>query len=246
MEKIQWQIARIKAIVPETPRVKTFTLSLPQWIPHWPGQHYDLRLTAEDGYQAERSYSIASPPEQTGEIDLTVELIDDGEVSSYLHEGLAPGDPLEVRGPIGGYFVWKDSMVQEPLLLIAGGSGVVPLMAMLRHRAQIRATNPTTLLFSVRTADDAIYRSELEELARRDNQFTLLFTFTRQAPAGWTGYQRRVDQAMLTEVLMRFGSQPNCFVCGPTLLVEQVANTLADCKLPTEKIRTERFGPTGA
>jgi ferredoxin-NADP reductase len=245
MEKIQWQIARVKAIVQETPNVKTFTLHLPQWIPHLPGQHYDLRLTAEDGYQAERSYSIASPPEQTGEIDLTVELIEDGEVSSYLHEGIGPGDPLEVRGPIGGYFVWKDNMANEPLLLIAGGSGVVPLMAMLRHRATIGAANPTTLLFSVRTADDAIYRDELEQLAKQDSQFELIFTFTRKAPPGWPGYQRRVDQAMLTDVLKRFESQPNGFVCGPTLLVEQVANTLSDLGLPSTKIRTERFGPTG-
>ncbi|QIP11696.1 oxidoreductase [Spirosoma aureum] len=245
MEKIQWQIARVKAIVQETPHVKTFTLHLPQWIPHLPGQHYDLRLTAEDGYQAERSYSIASPPEKTGEIDLTVELIEDGEVSSYLHEGIEPGDPLEVRGPIGGYFVWKDNMANEPLLLIAGGSGVVPLMAMLRHRAKIGAANPTTLLFSVRTADDAIYRDELEQLAKQDSQFELILTFTRKAPPGWTGYQRRVDQAMLTDVLKRFASHPNGFVCGPTLLVEQVANTLSDLGLPSTKIRTERFGPTG-
>ncbi|QHV98723.1 ferredoxin reductase [Spirosoma endbachense] len=245
MEKIQWQIARVKAIVQETPNVKTFTLHLPQWIPHLPGQHYDLRLTAEDGYQAERSYSIASPPEKTGEIDLTVELIEDGEVSSYLHEGIEPGDPLEVRGPIGGYFVWKDNMANEPLLLIAGGSGVVPLMAMLRHRATIGAANPTTLLFSVRTADDAIYRDELERLAKQDSQFELIFTFTRKAPPGWTGYQRRVDQAMLADVLKRFEFQPNGFVCGPTLLVEQVANTLSDLGLPSTKIRTERFGPTG-
>ncbi|GAB3891714.1 ferredoxin reductase [Spirosoma agri] len=245
MEKIQWQIARVKAIMQETPRVKTFTLQLPQWTPHLPGQHYDLRLTAEDGYQAERSYSIASPPEQTGEIDLTIELIDDGEVSSYLYDGIAIGDPLEVRGPIGGYFVWKDSMANEPLLLIAGGSGIVPLMAMLRHRAQIKATNPTLLLFSIRTDDDVIYRHELAQLAQ-DTQFTLCLTFTRQAPADWTGYRRRIDQAMLTDALSRFNTQPNCFVCGPTSLVEHVANTLADRGLPPTTIRTERFGPTGS
>lgn len=245
MEKIQWQIASVKAIVQETPRVKTFTLQLPTWIPHLPGQHYDLRLTAEDGYQAERSYSIASPPEQTDEIDLTIELIDDGEVSSYLYEGIAVGDPLEVRGPIGGYFVWKDTMAGDPLLLIAGGSGVVPLMAMLRHRARIGATNPTVLLFSVRTADDVIYQQELEHLAAQDTSFRLLLTFTRQSPSGWAGYQRRIDKEMLTSVLTSLDSQPNCFVCGPTLLVEQVANTLVDVGLPFERVRTERFGPTG-
>ena len=246
MEKIQWQIAQVKAIVQETPRVKTFTLRLPQWTAHLPGQHYDLRLTAEDGYQAERSYSIASPPEQTGEIELTIELIDGGEVSEYLYDGVTIGDPLEVRGPIGGYFVWKDSMANEPLLLIAGGSGIVPLMAMLRHRAKINAVNPTLLLFSIRTEDDVIYRTELEQLAQRDAHFDLFFTFTRQSPADWMGYQRRVDQTMLTDVLNRFNTQPNCFICGPTSLVEQVANALADMELPPTKIRTERFGPTGS
>ncbi|WP_338874354.1 ferredoxin reductase [Spirosoma sp. SC4-14] len=245
MKKIQWQIASVKAIVQETPRVKTFTLQLPDWIPHLPGQHYDLRLTAEDGYQAERSYSIASPPEQTDEIDLTIELIDDGEVSSYLHDGITVGDPLEVRGPIGGYFVWKDTMATEPLVLIAGGSGVVPLMAMLRHRAQIGATNPTVLLFSVRMDNGVIYQQELERLAEQNTNFRLLLTFTRQPPNGWTGYQRRIDKEMLQEVMAPLNGQPNCFVCGPTLLVEQVASALVDVGLPFERIRTERFGPTG-
>ena len=246
MEKFQWQIAQVKAITQETPRVKTFTLQLPKWIPHVAGQHYDLRLTAEDGYQAERSYSIASPPEQTGEIDLTVELIDDGEVSSYLHEGISVGDPLEVRGPIGGYFVWKDNMANTPLLLVAGGSGVVPLMAMLRHRAKIGVTNPTTLLFSVRTAEETIYHQELRQLAEQNTHFTLVLTYTRQPPPGWASYQRRIDRNMLADVVNPFESQPICFVCGPTPLVEQVANTLVDLGLPTDKVRTERFGPTGS
>jgi len=245
MERIQWQLARVKSIVQETPRVKTFTLALPHWTPHLPGQHYDLRLTAEDGYQAQRSYSIASPPEQTGEIDLTVELIDDGEVSAYLHEGITVGDQLEVRGPIGGYFVWRDAMKHGPLLLVAGGSGVVPLMAMLRHRTKIGATNPTRLLFSVRSVEEAIYRTELEEMAKQDAQFELLLTYTREAPAGWTGYHRRIDRTILTDVLNRFATQPFSFICGPTLLVEQVANTLAELGLPADTIRTERFGPTG-
>ncbi|CAN5156162.1 ferredoxin reductase [soil metagenome] len=246
MEKIQWQIAQVTSIVQETPRVKTLTLHLPQWTPHLPGQHYDLRLTAEDGYQAERSYSIASPPEQIGEIALTIEVIEDGEVSSYLFDGIAVGDPLEVRGPIGGYFVWKDTMANTPLLLVGGGSGIVPLMAMLRHRANIGATNPTTLLFSVRTPEDAIYRQELELLAGKDIHFKLVFTFTRQAPTDWTGYTRRVDHVMLTDVVSRFETSPNCYVCGPTALVETVANTLADMGLSPANIRTERFGPTGA
>ena len=246
MEKIQWQIAQVTSIVQETPRVKTLTLHLPQWIPHLPGQHYDLRLTAEDGYQAERSYSVASPPEQTGEIALTIEVIEDGEVSAYLFDGIAVGDPLEVRGPIGGYFVWKDTMAGTPLLLVGGGSGIVPLMAMLRHRTNISGTNPTTLLFSVRTPEDAIYQHELELLAKNDTHFKLLFTFTRQAPPDWTGYTRRADRAMLTDVVGRFETPPNCYVCGPTSLVENVANTLADMGLSPANIRTERFGPTGA
>lgn len=245
MSNIQWQIADVTAITQETPRVKTLTLHLPQWTPHLPGQHYDLRLTAEDGYQAERSYSIASPPEKIGEIDLTIELIEDGEVSAYLFDGIAIGDPLEVRGPIGGYFVWKDSMANDSLLLVAGGSGIVPLMAMLRHRAKIGATNPTILLFSVRTDEDVIYWDELKTLAGQDSSFSLLITFTRRTPADWNGYQRRIDGSMLSEVLSRFTTQPLCFVCGPTPLVEQVANALADAGLPPTAIRTERFGPTG-
>ncbi|GAB4025907.1 ferredoxin reductase [Spirosoma koreense] len=246
MEKFGWQFAQVKAIKQETPRVKTFTLQLPQWIPHLAGQHYDLRLTAEDGYQAERSYSIASPPEQIGEIDLTIELIDDGEVSSYLHDGVSVGDPLEIRGPIGGYFVWKDTMANTPLLLIAGGSGVVPLMAMLRHRARTGAKNQTVLLFSVRTPEETIYQQELMRLTSQDSEFTLIVTYTRQTPSGWSGYQRRIDRDMLTDVLDRFHSQPSCFICGPTLLVEQAANTLVDLGLPTDLVRTERFGPTGS
>ncbi|AFY92317.1 ferredoxin reductase [Chamaesiphon minutus] len=245
MAKFQWQIAHVTEIVQETPSVKTFTLQLPQWQPHLPGQHYDIRLTAEDGYQAQRSYSIASPPAQSGEIALTVESIADGEVSSYLHEGVAVGDSLEVRGPIGGYFVWGQELVKLPLLLVAGGSGVVPLMSMLRHRAAIGATNPTTLLFSVRTAADVIYRQELEQLAYQPiAPLDLQLTFTRQPPPDWTGYQRRIDKAMLTDVLSRFAIQPQCFVCGPTQLVEQVANTLVDLGLPSNIIRTERFGPS--
>ena len=229
MAKFQWQIARVKNIVQETPSVKTFTLQLPQWQPHLAGQHYDLRLTAEDGYQAQRSYSIASPPEQIGEIALTVELIAEGEVSAYLHEGVAVGDSLEVRGPIGGYFVWGQELVNLPLLLVAGGSGIVPLMSMLRHRAAIGATNPTALLFSVRTAAQVIYRQELEQLAHQQaNPFDLHLTFTRQPPPDWEGYQRRIDRAMLADILNRFTVRPQCFVCGSTQLVEQVANTLVD------------------
>jgi ferredoxin-NADP reductase len=246
MSKVAWQLATVTAIRPETPHVKTFVLSFPHWTPHLAGQHYDLRLTAEGGYQAERSYSIASPPEQAGEIELTVEIIPDGEVSGYLNEGVAVGDQLEVRGPIGGYFVWRGEPGAPPLLLVGGGSGVVPLMAMLRHRQRLGLRTPAVLLFSVRTPEEVIYRAELETLAQADPSFTLLLDYTRQAPPGWAGYHRRIDAAMLQEVVARFGeAQPQAFVCGPTGLVESVANGLLTAGLPPELILTERFGPTG-
>jgi ferredoxin-NADP reductase len=241
MDKFYWQIAEVLTVTQETPRVKTITLQLPHWIPHLPGQHYDIRLTAEDGYQAQRSYSVASPPAQSGQIDLTVELLAEGEVSTYLHEGIAPGDLLELRGPIGGYFVWRDDMKNIPLLLVAGGSGVVPLMAILRHRAKIGATSPTTLLYSIRTENDVIYQHELRQLAHEDINFKLVLTFTRQPPPGWRGYRRRIDRLMLTEILNDYKFPPLCYICGPNMLVEQVANTLLDIGLPAQSILTERF-----
>ncbi len=245
MSRVAWQLATVKAIKPETPRVKTFTLALPNWTPQLAGQHYDLRLTADGGYQAERSYSIASPPEQTGEIELTVELVNEGEVSGYLFEGVAVGDQLEVRGPIGGYFVWRGEPSAPPLLLVGGGSGVVPLMAMLRHRRALGLRTPAVLLFSVRSPEEVIYQAELEALAQADDSFTLLLDYTRQAPPGWAGYHRRLDAAMLAEVVARFGAaQPQAFVCGPTGFVESVANGLQAAGLPPEMILTERFGPT--
>ncbi|QKG58250.1 ferredoxin reductase [Hymenobacter sp. BRD128] len=246
MSRVAWQLATVKSIKPETPRVKSFILSLPSWTPHLAGQHYDLRLTAEGGYQAERSYSVASPPEQAVEIELTVEIIADGEVSGYLHEGVAVGDQLEVRGPIGGYFVWRGEASAPPLLLLGGGSGVVPLMAMLRHRQRLGVRTPAVLLFSVRTPAEVIYQAELEAMAQADPSFTLLLDYTRQAPPGWAGYQRRIDAALLAEVVQRFGTAiPQAFVCGPTGLVEAVATGLQTAGLPPESILTERFGPTG-
>lgn len=245
MSRLDWQQATVTAIRPETPRVKTFTLALPAFTPHLAGQHYDLRLTAEGGYQAERSYSIASPPEQTGEIELTVELIADGEVSGYLFEGVTVGDPLAVRGPIGGYFVWRGAPGASPLLLVGGGSGVVPLMAMLRHRQRAGLQVPALLLLVVRTPEDAIYHAELETMAQADPTFTLVLSYTRQAPAGWLGYQRRPDALMLAEVLARLPPSPQAYVCGPTGLVEAVANALQASGLPPAAILTERFGPTG-
>jgi ferredoxin-NADP reductase len=245
--RVAWQLATVTTIRQETPHVKTFTLKLPNWTPHLAGQHYDLRLTAEGGYQAERSYSIASPPAQTGEIALTVELVNEGEVSGYLFEGVALGDELEVRGPIGGYFVWRGELSAPPLLLVGGGSGVVPLMAMLRHRQHLGLRTPAVLLFSVRTPEEVIYQAELEALAQADDSFTLLLAYTRQAPPGWAGYQRRIDAPLLAEVVAKFGEgKPQAFVCGPTGMVEAVATGLQAAGLPPEMILTERFGPTGS
>jgi ferredoxin-NADP reductase len=247
MSRVAWQLATVKEIKQETPHVKSFTFSIPSWAPHLAGQHYDLRLTAEGGYQTERSYSIASPPEQTGEIELTVEIIADGEVSGYLNEGVAVGDELEVRGPIGGYFVWRGEASAPPLLLVGGGSGVVPLMAMLRHRQRLGVRTPAVLLFSVRSPAEVIYQAELEAMEQADDSFTLLLDYTRQAPPGWPGYQRRIDAAMLAEVVAQFGEvTPQAFVCGPTGMVESAANGLQAAGLPPESILTERFGPTGS
>ncbi|HEX9618011.1 MAG TPA: ferredoxin reductase [Anaerolineales bacterium] len=240
-----WQVATLKAIKEETPNVKTFSLTLENWIQHRPGQHYDIRLTAPDGYQAQRSYSIASEPERSGEIDLTVERLEEGEVSSYLHDVLVPGDQIEVRGPIGGYFVWEAEL-GGPLLLVAGGSGVVPLMAMIRHRARSRSLAPTRMLYSVRSPDDVIYFEELMQRRAFDEGLEIIYTFTRSQPADWTGYARRIDEQMLSEVAGPLGQQALVYVCGPTALVETVANGLVEVGISPDKIRTERFGPTGS
>jgi ferredoxin-NADP reductase len=241
---IQWQIAQVKAIRQETPTVKTFTLAIPAWVQHRAGQHYDVRLTAPDGYQAQRSYSVASEPERKGEIDLTIERLDGGEVSPYLHDVLVPGDQIELRGPLGGYFVW-DTTLGGPLLLIAGGSGIVPLMAMLRHRVAQRSDIPARLLYSVRTPEDVIYAEEWSRLSEQQPLLDVIYTFTRQPPVDWQGYARRIDERMLREVLQTLGSKPRIYICGPTALVEVAANILAGIGIDAESIRTERFGPTG-
>ena len=243
-QPLDWQIATVKAIKPETARVKTFTLSLPDWTPHRAGQHYDLRLTAADGYRAQRSYSIASEPEQGGEIELTIERIESGEVSTYMHDVLVPGDGIEVRGPIGGYFVWQATQ-PDPLMLVAGGSGIVPLMAMIRHRDAARANTPTRLLYSSRAFDDVIYYGELQKLTPGGNGLEVFHTLTRSQPPGWKGYARRIDRPMLAEVLEPFGKSPQVYLCGPTLLVESAANELVQLGVPPAQIRTERFGPSG-
>jgi ferredoxin-NADP reductase len=232
---IRWQLADVSELVEETPTVKTIVLDAPDWPGHRAGQHVDVRLTAEDGYQAQRSYSIASPPEDA-QLAITVERLDDGEVSPYLAEELVVSDRLELRGPIGGYFVWEAEH-GGPLLLVGGGSGVVPLMCMLRHRAAAAPDVPARLLYSARSLDDVIYRNEL-------GGFDVVYTLTREQPPGWSGYARRVDDAMLREV-----ADPNAeglaYVCGPTRFVEAVADGLVGIGYAPERVRTERFGPTG-
>jgi len=241
---LDWQLATIKAIRQETSRVRSFTLALPDWTSHRPGQHYDLRLTAADGYSVQRSYSIASGPEREGEIEITVERVADGEISPFLHDVAVVGDRIEVRGPIGGYFVWQAAL-GGPLLLIAGGSGIVPLMAMIRHRAVASPRPATRLLYSSRTPDDIIYADELRKLASRSDGLEVIHTLTRSQPAGWTGYTRRIDDKMLAEVRRPLGDAPLVFICGPTPLVEGAANGLVRIGVPPQRIRTERFGPSG-
>jgi ferredoxin-NADP reductase len=238
-------------IVTETRETRTLILDVPGWPGHRAGQHVDVRLTAEDGYQAERSYSIASSPEDN-HLSLTIERFDNGEVSPYLSDELRPGDKLELRGPIGGYFVW-DVAAGGPLFLVGGGSGIVPLMAMLRHRAAVLAKADARtrnmlrarLLYSSRRWDDVIYRDELARLAKNDDTLEVTHTLTREAPEGWTGFRRRIDRAMLQEVAWPVSDQPRVFVCGPTPFVESVATSLVELGHQPALVKTERFGPTG-
>jgi ferredoxin-NADP reductase len=241
--RLSWTLGEVVELIDETPHVRSILLNVPDWPGHRAGQHVDVRLTAEDGYQAQRSYSIASAPED-GRLAITVEVLPDGEVSSYLVGELRVGDTLELRGPIGGYFVW-DSDRSEPLLLVGGGSGVVPLMSMIRHRRATGSTVPTKLLFSSRSWEDVIYREELERLASTGEGLTVIHTLTRMQPDGWTGYARRVDEAMLSEVGWPASEMPASFVCGPTPFVEAVASALVGLGHPAPTIKTERFGPTG-
>jgi ferredoxin-NADP reductase len=224
----------------ETARSKSIRLALPNWIGHRAGQHMDVRLTAEDGYQAERSYSIASPPEEAPTVTLTVERLDDGEISLYLTEELRVGDRLELRGPIGGYFVWEVQM-SGPLLLVADGSGIVPLMAMLRHRAAAGSTVETRLLYSSRSLEDVIYRDELDQLLKSSTMLEVVQTLTRAQPPGWTGYARRIDSEMLREVAWPIEQRPLTFICGPTPFVETAAASLVELGHERARIKTERF-----
>jgi len=240
---LSWQLCDVAEVVEETPQVRSLVLDAPDWPGHLAGQHVDIRLTAEDGYQAQRSYSIASAPED-GRLALTVERLGDGEVSPYLTDVLVAGDRLELRGPIGGYFVW-DVDDGGPVLLVGGGSGVVPLMAMIRHRAAVGSGVPMRLLYSVKTLGDLIYRDELEELAGRVDGFEAFFTLTREQPEGWPGYTRRVDRELLAEIGWPATESPLAYVCGPTGFVEAVASALVESGLPPSHVKTERFGPTG-
>ena len=242
--RLSWLVGKLVDRIDETPRVRSLVLSVPGWGGHLAGQHVDVRLTADDGYQVERSYSIASAPGDDGRLTLTVERLDDGEVSPYLVDELRAGDDLELRGPIGGYFVW-DVNVGGPLLLVAGGSGVVPLMAMLRRRAAACSSVPTRLLYSSRSLEDVIYRDELERLAAASDTLQVLHTLSRVQPPGWSGYGRRIDAEMLKEVAWPPDAQPWTYICGPTALVESVAGTLVRIGHEPSRIKTERFGPTG-
>jgi len=240
---IVWRVATVRAVRRETPQARTLVLDVPDWPGHVAGQHVDVRLTAEDGYQAQRSYSIASAPE-ADDLALTVERIDDGEVSPYLVDDVRAGDQLEVRGPVGGHFTWRVAD-GGPLLLVAGGSGLVPLMAMLRHRAAQGATGPARLLVSARRWHDVLYRDDLAALAGRRDGLGVAYTLTRSVPPQWDGYDRRVDAAMLREVGPAPAAAPRVFVCGPTAFVERIADLLVQMGHAPGAIRAERFGPTG-
>ncbi len=238
-----WRLAEVIEVVPETPRTKSLFLGIPGWEGHKAGQHVDVRLTAPDGYQAQRSYSIASAPEDE-RLVLTVDRLDDGEVSPYLTEVLMAGDKLEFRGPIGGYFTWEEGD-GGLLLLVGGGSGVVPLMAMIRHRVAVGSEVLTRLLYSSRTYEEIIYRKELENLAARDGSLEVIHTLTRSRPEGWSGYHRRIDAEMLGEVGLPPEESPLAFVCGPTPFVEAVGTALVELGHDPARVKTERFGATG-
>jgi ferredoxin-NADP reductase len=240
--RLTWQLGRVVELLDETSRCRSIVLDLPAWPGHRAGQHVDVRLTAEDGYQAQRSYSIASGPEDP-DLVLTVERLEDGEVSPYLVDELMPGDELELRGPIGGYFVWERSL-GGPLLLVAGGSGIVPLRSMLRHWAAGDRTVSARLVYSARSVSELIYREELMRLATGE-LLDVRFTLTREWPEDWHGYRGRIDHALLEQVAWPPAEHPAIFVCGPSGFVETAAAAFVEGGHEPRRIRTERFGPTG-
>jgi ferredoxin-NADP reductase len=231
--RLAWQVATVSAIRDETATARTITLEVPDWAGHRAGQHLDVRLTAEDGYTAEREYSIASEP--GAPVQITVQRLSDGEVSPYLTDELRTGDEVEIRGPAGGYFVWDGG--DDPLLLIAGGSGIVPLRSILRHRARTGSRVPARLLYSVRTLADVIYRDELDQLGAE-----VTCTLTRSQPPGWAGRSGRVTPGLLKELAWPAADHPLAFVCGPTSFVESVATGLTGLGYPAHRVKTERFG----
>jgi ferredoxin-NADP reductase len=241
--RLTWQAAELVDRIEETPNVRSLVLEVPDWPGHTPGQHVDIRLTADDGYVAERSYSIATPADGS-RITITIERLDDGEVSPYLVDELKVGDRLELRGPIGGWFVWKPDL-GGPLFLAAGGSGLAPLMAMIRARITESSDVPVRLLLSARSPDEVIYGTELDAIAKDKVGVQVIETLTRTQPPGWSGYARRVDRAMLAEISWPATAKPRCYVCGPTGFVEAVASGLVELGHDPGNIRTERFGPTG-
>jgi ferredoxin-NADP reductase len=241
--RLIWRIGEVVETRPETSRTKSLLLNVPGWKRHKAGQHVDVRLTAPDGYQAQRSYSIASAPED-GRLELVVERLDDGEVSPYLTDELRVGDRLELRGPIGGWFTWE-AKEDSPLLLVAGGSGIAPLVAMIRHRAIAGSEVPTRLLYSSRSHEEIIYAEELDRLVADGRGLEVIHTLTRSQPPGWRGYSRRIDDEMLREVAFLPEERALVFVCGPTPLVEVVATALVALGHDPARIKTERFGPTG-
>ena len=242
-KRLEWQLAEVRDVVIETYRVKSLLLLATGWPGHLPGQHIDVRLTAENGYQAQRSYSIASPPEDEL-LSLTVERVDDGEVSPYLVDELRVGDRLELRGPIGGYFVWTAEM-SGPLWLIAGGSGITPLMAMLRHRDRLPSRAPALLIYSSRSSEDIIYRDELDAMIGRDANLRVVHALTREQPKTWSGHRGRIDRATLAANFFSPVQRPAIYVCGPTTFVESISSLLVELGYDPSGIKTERFGPSG-
>ena len=239
-----WRVGKVVALRDETSTARTIALEVPDWPGHIAGQHVDVRLTAADGYTAVRSYSIASAPNAERPVEITVERLPEGEVSPYLTEELATGDQLELRGPIGGWFVWRAQQT-EPVQLLAGGSGIVPLMAILRSRAKAGSTAPFRLLYSVREPSAAYYRDELDALSVRNHSVSITYAYTRTVPKDWPRPPGRIDATLIADTIWPANLKPTCYVCGPTPFVESAAGLLSACGNSSDRIRTERFGPTG-